>query len=1326
LSLSVALSMPRGQAAQPVQRVSGAIDNGVTTKLSGNVHPLANAQYDQGAAPADLPMNRMVLVLTRSTSQQTALDLLLKSQQDPASPQYRHWLTPQQFGQQFGAADADIQKMTSWLESQGFTIDHVGNAKTFIQFSGTAGQVQQAFRTQIHKYVVNGVSHWANATDPQIPSALSSVVAGVATLYNFAKKPQLVKSAQTFSALNVSGKTPQFTSNGTHALAPADFATIYNINPLYQNGINGSGSTIAVVGRTNINVSDVSSFRSIFGLPANPPQIIVNGTDPGDLGGDEEAEAVLDTSWAGATAPNATVELVVSASTNTSDGVDLSEMYIIDNNLADVMTESFGDCEANYTAAEGTAISNLASQAAAQGITYTVAAGDSGAEGCDDPTQTTAHGPISVNILASTPYTVAVGGTEFNENGNYSTYWNSSNGPNDESALSYIPEDAWNESCTIQQCGRSNAGLWAVGGGVSTIFTKPSWQTALTPNDNARDVPDVALTAAGHDAYLLCLDGSCTPNTNGTISLQGYSGTSAATPSFAGIMALIVQQTGSRQGQADPTLYALAGQEDFASCNASNTSVLPGSSCVFNDVTSGNNAVPGEANYGSANADYQAGVGYDLTTGLGSVNATNLAYAWIGSAPPTSSGVSTLAGFTSPISDNSIVTGLTTFSGWALSQSATIKFVTVVVDGSPVGSATYGLSSPSACATYTSAPGCPNVGWSYVFDTTTVADGSHTLEIQAVSSSGQYSTASTRFTVANWSSADPMTIAVDVPSSSGTPLSGSVGLGGWAIDNIAAISQLAIAIDGVSFGMATYGGVRSDVCAIYPGRAGCPNVGWNFFLDTTLLADGTHTLTVTATSAGGQSSTQSRPFQVLNAAGNPITLDVDQPTAGATFSGPASFYGWALDNNSSVTSVAISIDGVAFGNATYGATRPDVCVAFLGRPGCPNVGWSYLLDTTRLANGTHTLDVTAYSTTHATLSQQFTVSNTTPGNPVTAYIDAPGSLNNVVQGVMQFKGWAISNDAQVTTISLAIDGVPKGVGNYGAARPDVCAVYSGRPGCPNVGWTLIYNTNLLANGQHTLVVTANVTDASGNVTEQGSATSTFTVANWTTSDPIVFSIDSPNSSSGAVSGQAPIGGWAIDSLAAINTVAISVDGTPFGAAVYGGTRSDVCASYPNSPGCPNVGWNFVLDTTLLADGTHTLQVTATSAGGESSAQAQTFQVSNGSSDSVKVDIDSPSAGQSLTGTTTLYGWALDSSGVPVQSVVVLVDGVQSGTASYGTNRPDACAQFPTAGGCPNVGWGYSLNTTAFANGLHTLEVRATASDGTVSTASQTFSVNNSQ
>ena len=643
--------MSFAQTGQVRPLITQPIDDGQLEILPGNVHPLAQPAYDQGAAPADLPMERMLLVLKRSAAQQSALETLLVGQQNRSSAQYHKWLTPQQFGQQFGAADQDIQTITAWLQSHGLTVNNVANGKNVIEFSGVASQVEETFHTSIHKYVVNGVEHWANATNPEIPVALKAAVAGVATLHNFGKKPQIIATGQQFQAL--AGARPQFTGSGsTYALAPGDYATIYNINPLYQAGINGSGVTIAVVGRTNINVSDIASFRSTFGLVANNPQIVVNGQDPGDLGGDEEAEAVLDTSWAGAVAPNATVKLVVSKTTNASDGVDLSEQYVIDNNVGDVMTESFGDCELNYSQGDADFYSSLASQAASEGITYTVAAGDSGAEGCDSPTETSASGCISVNILASTPYTVAVGGTEFNENGNYSTYWAASNNSsNSSSALSYIPENVWNEACTPAQCGSGNAGLWSSGGGASIYFAKPTWQTGVTgiPNDGVRDVPDVSLTAAGHDAYLLCLDGSCTPNRRGEIELQGYSGTSAATPSFAAIVALAVQKTGSRQGQAASVLYTLAASESLASCNASNTTGLPASGCIFNDVTIGNNAVPGEPGYGTTSGLYQAATGYDQATGLGSVNATNLVNAFAGGGTPQLTASATSVAFTPSI-----------------------------------------------------------------------------------------------------------------------------------------------------------------------------------------------------------------------------------------------------------------------------------------------------------------------------------------------------------------------------------------------------------------------------------------------------------------------------------------------------------------------------------------------------------------------------------------------------------------------------------------------------------------------------------------------------
>jgi hypothetical protein len=616
-------------------RITQAVDETQLTVLKGNTHRLARPQFDQGAAPPDLPMERMLLVLKRSPEQESALSKLLDDQQDKASSNYHKWLTPEQFGKQFGPADQDIQTVTAWLQAHGFRIGPVAKGRNMIEFSGTAAQVQEALHTTIHKYLVNGEEHWANSSDPQIPTALTPVVAGVHTLHNFLKKPQIHFSEEKIPAKYVPGKPPEVNfQNGTvHALGPADYAKIYNINPLYQQGIKGDNVSIGVVARSNIysNGTDIGEFNTVFGTCCAIPSIILNGPDPGELGGGEEFEATLDATWPNVIAPDALLFFVLSATTNTTDGVYLSELYIIDNNLSDIMTESFGSCEAAYTSTEAQGIATLAEQAAAQGITYMVSTGDAGAEGCDNPnSETIATGPVSVNILASTPYTVAVGGTTFNENGQTGKYWSTTNGQGFESALSYIPENVWNESCTAAQCGQS-AGIWAGSGGASTFFPKPSWQSGVAgiPKDGARDLPDVSLTAAGHDPYLLCFEGSCLPDSHGNFFLYFVSGTSASAPSFAGIMALVDQKMSSsspRQGQADYVLYPLAAKEKLSQCNGSSTTTPPASSCIFNDVTVGNNEVPGEAGY--PNAPYASGVGYDQASGLGSVNVANLVNNW--------------------------------------------------------------------------------------------------------------------------------------------------------------------------------------------------------------------------------------------------------------------------------------------------------------------------------------------------------------------------------------------------------------------------------------------------------------------------------------------------------------------------------------------------------------------------------------------------------------------------------------------------------------------------------------------------------------------------
>jgi subtilase family serine protease len=605
------LAAAQGNSARP--RVTDRVDEAQLAVLQGNTHPLARTQFDQGSAPPSLPMDRMHLVLKRSPEQEAALRDLLEQQQDKSSPNYHKWLTPDQVGQQFGPADQDIQAVTSWLTSQGFQSIRVSKGRTVIEFSGTAAQVQSALHTEIHKYNVNGESHWANANDPQIPAALAPVVAGVVSLHNFLKKPYLAQSGQEFAITSAPGERPQFRNSvGGNAMGPADFNVIYSVPAVPGN------ATIAVIGRTNINVQDVRDFRTQFVLPANDPQVILNGPDPGNLGTGEETEAVLDVSWSGAVAPGATVKFVVSESTNSADGTDLSEIYIIDNNLADVMTESFGSCEGSASSGAAAAASALAEQAAAQGITYLVSSGDNGVAGCDDQNVAPATHSASINVLAATPFTVAVGGTQFNENGNPNAYWATSNGAGFKTALSYIPEDVWNESGSVA----GGSGLWSSSGGKSIFFTpKPSWQSGVAgiPADGARDVPDVSLTAAGHDPYLLCVRASCT---GGSPTFSGISGTSASVQAFGGIMALVVQKMmGVRQGQANYVLYKLAASETLSSCNASTTPGPPAGPCNFYDTTVGNNTVPGLAGF-------NAGVGYDLATGLGSVNVTNLLTNW--------------------------------------------------------------------------------------------------------------------------------------------------------------------------------------------------------------------------------------------------------------------------------------------------------------------------------------------------------------------------------------------------------------------------------------------------------------------------------------------------------------------------------------------------------------------------------------------------------------------------------------------------------------------------------------------------------------------------
>ncbi|HSS78476.1 MAG TPA: protease pro-enzyme activation domain-containing protein, partial [Thermoanaerobaculia bacterium] len=623
----------------------------------------------------------MILSLAPRPGAQQQLEKLLTQQHDPASAQYHQWLSPEEFGQRFGATDASLKVVKQWLEGHGFTIDEVAKGRSWINFSGTVAQVEKAFATEIRDYRVAGKLRHANSVDPSIPRALAGIVNGVVTLHNFPRPA----NHTPIKKLSPGDLNEKFTSGTSHYLSPTDFSTIYNLNSVYSAGTNGSGRTVAIVGRTDIKLADVQFFRSFFGLPANDPVFVHNGTDPGNLGGGEEGEADLDVQWSGAVARNATVKFVISKSTATTDGVDLSAQYIVNNNVGDTMSTSFGQCEATMGATEVTFYNNLWSQAATQGITSFVSAGDAGAAGCNGGGDTTGSGQ-AVSGLCSTPFNVCVGGTQFNDTASPSTYWSSTNNATTEaSVLSYIPEIAWNESGTVA----GGANLWSTGGGASNSFSKPSWQVALgVPADGKRDIPDVSLTAAGHDGYLVFQG-----HTTGTTGLGAVGGTSASSPSFAGLMALIVQKTGSRQGNANTVFYPMAAAQ-YAGTGP----------VVYHDITSGNNSVPGTTGFSCT-------TGYDRVTGLGSVDGAALINNWGGTTPVPDFAISVSPSALTVLQGNAgSATVTTTVSGGfnaavALSASGQPTGVTVSFSPSSIAAPGSGTSSVSITVASTTVVG---------------------------------------------------------------------------------------------------------------------------------------------------------------------------------------------------------------------------------------------------------------------------------------------------------------------------------------------------------------------------------------------------------------------------------------------------------------------------------------------------------------------------------------------------------------------------------------------------------------------------------------------
>ncbi len=775
---SLQAQVESGRQARP--RITQGIDELDRVALGGNTHPEARPSNDHGAVANNFQMDHMLLQLKRSPEQELALQQFLDELHTKGSPNFHQWLTAQEFGEKFGLAKPDLDVVTGWLESHGFRVNVVYPSGMLIDFSGTVAQVRAAFQTEIHHLVVKGEKHLGNVSDPRIPAALAPVVAGVVSLHDFRPHAMhhLRKANTEFTFIDAFGST-------NYALVPADLATIYNLNPLFSAGISGQGQTIVLIEDSDVfSASDWATFRSTFGLssytsasfaqvhpasPSGPNNCGAPGTFPPD-----SAEAILDAEWASASAPSAAIEMAACANTTTTFGGLIAVQNLINAGTPppSIMSISYGQCETVNGAAANATYNSAYQQAVAEGVSVFVAAGDSGAAGCDNGVTQATHG-IAVNAFASTPNNVAVGGTDFSDtySGTNTAYWNSSNTPAFGSAISYVPEIPWNDSCaglllsnylgysptygstslcndflfgpffatTVaggggpSQCASGAPSTLGVVSGSCAGWPKPSWQSVLgNPSDGVRDTPDVSLFAADglwSHYYVFCW--SDTAAQGGAAcgadpsAWSGAGGTSFASPIMAGIQALINQKSGGPQGNPAPVYYQLAaaeyGSTGNSSCNSDNGSTVAGT-CIFYDVTSGDmdvdcvgpNCYLADGAVGVLSTSntsfapaYGAALGWDFATGIGTLNAANLVNNWPGSTPQPS--------FTLSASPSSLIF----LQGAAGSSTITINplngfssSVNLVASGLPSGvSASFGANPATATSLLTlSSTGAASIG----------------------------------------------------------------------------------------------------------------------------------------------------------------------------------------------------------------------------------------------------------------------------------------------------------------------------------------------------------------------------------------------------------------------------------------------------------------------------------------------------------------------------------------------------------------------------------------------------------------------------------------
>ncbi|MFZ1133122.1 MAG: Ig-like domain repeat protein [Terriglobales bacterium] len=1152
-SMSPVMFAKIATSAQPEVRVTKKIDTFKRTILPGHVSAAIRSANDLGRQDARTPSPGMILVLKSSEEQKREIRRVIDEQQDKKTANYHQWVTPEEFGEHFGVHDSDIAQIKAWLISEGFTVDEVSKSKRVIKFSGNLGQVEHAFQTEMHLYNYGGELHVANSTEISVPEAFNKVIAGV-SLHNFYRKSSFERHSRIKHG-------PKYTtSSSVHYVGPADFATIYNTAPLLANGINGTGSSIAIVGRSDILMSDVQSYRQLFNLPVNDPVFIHAGQDNGTQPGDD-GESDLDVEISGGVAPNATVNFVIGTPTFLVDGITNSIEYIVENNVADIMSISYGSCE-SVEGTGGNEFNNQAfEQAAAQGISVFVASGDNGPAECDDQNDSYENLGYATGGEASTWYSVAVGGTGLygDAGANYSTYWGTSNNSlYQNSAIKYIPEYPWNEAKGNNPAIDTGSGLWSGSGGVSSYYMRPSWQTgsgitnasdpALTQGGNwvtgvtltngggsgyttapsvtwsggtcatlpatasttisggsvtgivfnygvqggtlaagqgigctvaptatftaapaggttatgtatigpmwniqplvsgvpHRLTPDLVLNAASsHDGTLFCSEGVCEINSSGAFTDAGIvGGTSVAAPSMAGIQALINQANGGRQGMPGYIYYALANNQYVANAAGCNSSSLTATNCAFQDITLGNNYICGTSTCTTTTGTkigWAAGTGYDLASGLGSVNAYNLATQW--SSVVFNSSTSTLGLSQTSFAHGTPITLSGAVSATAGTPTGDVAFIVSQGEiGDPVNLTSGAFVVPGAFATLS--------GGNYSDSISNLPGGSYTVQARYGGDTNFGSSLSAPVAVTVTPEASTITITPQVINLTAcTMTNGNTFTYGqliWVQVTVAGVSgqgvptgSVNITVDGNSYATETLDPQGNGY--LVAGNVGTASNSCLYdytFAQSPMLSGGTHTISASYSGdASFNATTAGTPASVT------VTPIATTPTLAA---------GATLITSATATSLAVTfptVTALTAGSYTPGASGPTGTVTFTDTTTSTVLGTATVVPSvTYVGGGSSTYPSYTYA---ATAVGSTTGITSTGANSITAtysgdsnYAGTTTTAVTVTVGTGTATTTTVTSSANPTTIN---------------GRPTLTATIAGGAG-PTAGTVTFYDT----------------------------------------------------------------------------------------------------------------------------------------------------------------------------------------------------------------------------------------------------------------------------